>query len=191
MIIVEGADNAGKSTFIEQMLALDPDLSLLKRKRFNKHNGETIGSSYLEALIPPTGGDRRSHTRTIADRFLASECIYGALYRGGCRMSEREHFLIKSTLISYGAIVVHCDPGDEAILKTWKDRPQMYDKEPLALAHAYRKRLSRIFHPIPVIVYDWTQPDAERARQVLSKLHHDLLLEYDDNLDPLSSCLTV
>jgi hypothetical protein len=173
MIIVEGADNVGKTTFIQQLLALDPSLFVMKRERFNPRAGGTIGQSYLRMLLPPT--DRSTLFHGIADRCLASECIYGQLFRAGCRMSEHEHFLIKTVLLSYGALVVHCDAPDAAIMHSWTERTQLYEHDPLVIAHAYRRRLQDIFRPIEVIKYDWTATDARSKREYIARLHQRIL----------------
>lgn len=172
MIIVEGGDNVGKSTLIRQLLELDPGLRLLHRDRFNPKTEETIATSYLKALLP-TDGDRYRHAHGVIDRFLASECIYGDLFRDGCRMSEGEHFTIRNILTSYDAMVVHCDPGDDAIKASWTDREQLYDR-PIKIAQAYRSRLPKIFEGLEKQVYNWTigKHYAEEHRRALIALHH-------------------
>lgn len=188
MIILEGCDNAGKSTLLSQLLEMDPSLRILKRDRFNPERGETIGTSYLNALLPPDDGDRLAHGNSIADRFLASECIYGKLFRGGCRMTPREHFLIKSMLMSYGAFVVWCDPGIYTVRKTWQQRGQLYD-DPIVIHEAYKRRLKKIFAPIPVLAYDWTSHTAKTNRQLFIDLHHRRMSEYQLELSwPVSGC---
>jgi hypothetical protein len=162
MIIVEGADNVGKTTLVKKLLELDPDLRQLKRKRFNPKIDQSIGSAYIRALLPEDG-DFIAHGYSVADRMLASECIYGDLFRGGCRISAEEHHAIHNLLNSFEAIVIFCDAPDDSIMKTWHEREQMYpDVDPLVIARAYRERIHGIFHR-PVIRYDWTAPDAEEV----------------------------
>ena len=168
MIIVEGPDNAGKSTLIRRLMEKDPNLKLLKRKRFRPDRGETIGSSYIQALIPPDG-DFIRHGYSIADRLLASECIYGDLFRGGCRMTPEEHNTIHTLLDLYEAIVVHCDIPDDKLLETWGDRIQLYDN-PLQIAHAYRERIGQIFRR-PIFVFDWTADNADEMVHHLVMIH--------------------
>src|SRR5687768_14459517 len=97
MIIVEGPDNAGKSTLIRDLLAMQPALRLLYRDKFNPNRGETIGVSYLKVLLPEDGQWLRNGF-ALVDRFIASECIYGDLYRGGCRMTKGEHYRLHAIL---------------------------------------------------------------------------------------------
>lgn len=65
-------------------------------------------------------------------------------------------------------IVIHCDPGDDAILATWSEREQLYDREPLTLSATYRARLPTIFRGLPIIRYDYTHhlADVHRAHIV-------------------------
>jgi thymidylate kinase len=183
MIIVEGGDNCGKTTLIRQLIELDPKLRLLHRERFNPNKGETIGQSYLDALRPPADGSRVAHSYSIADRFFASECVYGNLFRGGCRMSAWEHFIIKSLLLSYGTFVIHCDPPDASVQLTWKDRDQLYnDQGNMWITDYYRSHIKDIFHPIPVVRYDWTATYAALHREQLVDRHKQMMRKFWDLL---------
>jgi hypothetical protein len=175
MIIVEGADNSGKTTLITQLIQIDPTLRLLKRDKFVKDRGENIATSYIKCLLPKDG-DWLGHARGIADRLMASECIYGDLFRGGCRMSESEHIAIMDILKAYNAFVVFCDPPDYAIEATWRERGQMYN-DSKAIVREYRRRLMKIFHPLPVFRYDWTEVrnihDAAWQRMEILRINHE------------------
>lgn len=169
MIIVEGADNVGKSTLITQLLALDPRLRLVHRDRYWPKKAETIATSYLKALLPEDG-DRVAHGYAVADRLFASECIYGDLFRNGCRMSEGEHLAVRNVLASYEATIVHCAPPDETILASWTKRDQLYN-DPLVIARAYREKLPIIFRGRMIWNYDWTSPHAANDRAAIVREH--------------------
>lgn len=171
MIIVEGADNVGKSTLIQQLVEQDPRLRLLHRDRFKPQKGESIGTSYLTSLLP-ADGDRLSHGYGIMDRFLASEIIYGDLFRGGHRLTAAELDAIRRLLVAYDPIVVHCDPGDDAILASWKARTQLYD-DPLVIVKAYRERLREIFVPFRYFSYDHSHPRAAEVRTIILNAHRE------------------
>ena len=173
MIIVEGADNVGKSTLVAQLLGLDPTLRFLDRPRFRPGQGETITHSYMRALFPlDATHDYTAQAHSIADRFLASECIYGELFRGGCRITPDEHLILRGILMQYDAQIVWCDPPNEAISKTWGEREQMYSESvSLSIAAAYRERIHEIFRGFPVIRYDWTHPSAKLTRLAIVEAH--------------------
>lgn len=185
MIIVEGADNVGKSTLVKQLLEEDDRLHLLKRERFRVDRGETIGWSYFNMLVPPDGNYMR-HAFGVADRLLASECIYGRLFRNGCRMTGREHEMIRSLLRGYGTIVVHCDAPDAVISRSWLDREQLYAIDPIPIAEAYRERLQTIFNPIDVIRYDWTAEDADATRNHIINRHRIQLYQAELEFDTIT-----
>ena len=165
MIIVEGGDNVGKSTLVKQLLALDPSLRLLHRERFKPQDGGTIFSSYLKMLLPPDDA-YTAHANSIGDRCFASECVYGALFRHSCRMTFAEHLVIQAVLKKFNALIVHCDPPDDVILDSWREREQLYDN-PLAIAQAYREKMPSIFDGLEVIHYDWTRDSAPAFRDWL------------------------
>jgi hypothetical protein len=165
VIIVEGGDNVGKSTLVKQLVALDPSLRLLHRERFKPSEGGTIFSSYLKMLLP-TDDSFMAHANSIGDRCFASECVYGALFRDGCRMTFAEHLVIQAILQKFNALVVHCDPPDEVIKASWDEREQLYDN-PLAIAEAYRVKMPNIFSGLEVIHYDWTRSSAPAFREWL------------------------
>jgi hypothetical protein len=181
MIIVEGADNVGKSTLIKQLLELDPGLRVLHRDRFKPNQEETIATSYLRALIP-ADGDRVAHARGLADRFFASECIYGDLFRSGCRMTDGEHQAVRLMLNSYNALIVHCDPPDAAITKSWAEREQLYDHNPLLIANAYRERLASCFPGREIINYDYTSSTASHLIAHIIRKHNRKLSEREREL---------
>lgn len=151
MIVVEGPDNSGKSTLVKTLV--ERGYPLIKRERFKPGNEETIGLSYLKALIPKDG-DRLEHSHGVLDRLLASEIIYGQMFRGRSRVTGGEHLAIINMLIAYNASIIFCDPGDAIIKETWHEREQLYD-DALAIAKSYRSSMSRIFHPMLVIEYNW------------------------------------
>lgn len=181
MIIVEGPDNAGKSTLVKQLLALDPALRILHRERFRPERQESIADTYIKAL-QPDDGDRLRHSHAIADRFFASECIYGPLFREGCRMSLADHMVIRAWLKSYNALVVHCDAPDAVIQKSWAEREQLYDRDPLLIARAYRQRMRSIFYTSAIFPYDWTDPQAEAQRRTIIELHREQQARDRENL---------
>jgi len=169
MIIVEGGDNVGKSRLIEQLIHLDPRLRLIHRDRYKPDAGETIGTTHIRALLPPDG-DWVRHGHSLADRFFASEEIYGELFRGGSRFTSTERLTIKLLLANYTAIVVWCNPPAAAVDATWKQRDQLY-RDGMCIWQAYRDRLRRIFDGFAVIRYDWTAPSAAADRECIIRMH--------------------
>ena len=187
MIIVEGGDNVGKSTLVKQLIELDPSLRILHRDRYKPDAGETIGTTHIRALLPPDG-DCVRHGRSLADRFYASEIIYGELFRGGSRFTEAESMMIRLLMFSYRAIVVWCNPPADVVESTWTERDQLYN-DCMRIHEAYQKRFRKIFAGFTVLEYDWTGDGAEHTRQTITKIHL-ARSEYTRHLDDLSYALT-
>lgn len=175
MIIVEGADNVGKSTLITKLMERDPKLKLLKRERFKPGMEGTIGRTHIEALLPPNG-DFNAHAHSISDRSFFSECIYGPIFRGGCRMTTAEHFQLYALLKLYPTIIVWCDTFDDVITATWAKREQLYEHEPLMIAEAYRRRMPQLARDLLMLQYDWSK-DSKTGFYVdkIVAWHRDLL----------------
>lgn len=168
MLIVEGGDNVGKTTLVKQLIGLDPTLRLLKRERYKIGQGEDIGVSYMRALLPEDG-DRVRHAHSLADRLIASECIYGQLFRLGCRMTRAQHYVLDQLLVSYDAQIIWCDIPDEVIQESWAARDQLYDRS-LKIAAQYRLAMPSLFS-VPVYHYDWTRAEMENVRAEIVKRH--------------------
>lgn len=169
MIVIEGGDNCGKSTLVEQCLGLDPALRLLHRDRYKKGQETTIGTVHLKALLP-SDGDRVRHAYGLADRFLASEIVYGDLFRGGHSFTPAELLGIIGLLHSYGTMAINCLPPNATIRASWEQRSQLYD-DPVRIATAYRARFVNIFRGFATYRYDWTQPRARAQRQFYIREH--------------------
>lgn len=176
MIIVEGPDNVGKSTLIKALLEWDPKLRLVQRERFKPGMEGTIGKTYIDMLTPTPGISLTEHSHSIADRGFFSECLYGPLFRGGCRMTQAEHFQIYALLHRLNAVIVWCDAPDDVIMETWQKREQLYDRDPVAIANAYREHMPRLAYELTLFRYDWTR-DAQTGLMVdrITKLHHQML----------------
>jgi len=174
MIVVEGADNTGKSTLIDKLLAGDPSLRLLKRERFKPGMEGTIGRTHVDALLPPNE-DLRAHANSVSDRTFFSECIYGPIFRGGCRMTTAEHFELYALFRTYPMLIIWCDTADEVIRATWAKRTQLYDRDPLLIAEAYRRRLPQLARGYLVFRYDWTCDPHNALVEKLLSWHRDLL----------------
>lgn len=180
MIILEGPDNAGKSTLLQQMLAEEPGLRLLHRDRYKP--GESIALSYFRALLP-ADGDRARHGFSVADRLIASECIYGSLFRNGCRLTLAEHHALEQLLVSYSARVVHCDVSHATLRKTWGEREQLYQCDPAVISDAYRERLRDVFPALAVHRYNWQAFNSEDQRSLILADHTSTMVHRRPALD--------
>jgi hypothetical protein len=169
MIIVEGGDNCGKSTLVKQLIELDPSLRILHRDRYKPNAYETIATTHIRALIPPDY-DCVRHGHSLADRFYASEIIYGELFRGGSRFSDYDAMTIRLLLHAYRAMVVWCNPPTDVVEATWSEREQLY-RDCMRIHRAYRDRIRKLFVGFTVLEYDWTVHNAADIRGLIVNIH--------------------
>lgn len=158
MIIVEGCDNSGKSTLINQ---LSEDLKLLVVA--NRRRPTCTGDVVMWTCDAIRLGSRYP---TIFDRWQPiSEPIYGPICRG--TMWPDSNTLKSLHSLTIGALVVYCRPPDHVILN-FGDRPQMEGviKNAKEIIKAYDLRMAML--PFPVIQYDYTQDDYKVLREAVS-----------------------
>jgi GTPase SAR1 family protein len=116
MIIVEGMDNAGKTTLIANLCKEFPELKVLKSP------GPTQGFGDRLAFI--AGAIRNEDPRTIYDRFeCISERVYGPVVRNGDVYGTYSWDLLSLTL-RREPLIIYCRPPDSVIAR-WGDREQM------------------------------------------------------------------
>lgn len=115
IIIVEGADGAGKTTLVDHLVSSIHERRLDKNLRLY-HAGPLDADpldAYLEPLqdyVPQTTGDIR-----IMDRWHVGELVYGPLLRGGSRINTATWRYLELFLASRGALTVHLDQPNEVI----------------------------------------------------------------------------
>jgi thymidylate kinase len=175
MILIEGADNTGKSTLVKKLLTRCSGIMPLVRERFKPGMEGTIGQTHIQALLPITTRTVQQHYNTISDRTFFSECIYGQLFRGGCRMTAAEHFQLYALLHRYRAIVIWCDTPDVVIEATWRKREQLYDRDPLVIARAYREHIPRLTEELTCFCYDWTRAGNDALLDRIVRLHQHMI----------------
>lgn len=111
IILLEGADGTGKTTFVRRMSAMHlaggtAVPRFIHNTAADRHLG---GSLYLhyKAQLMDALDFRRGGISTYIDRSFLSELIYGRLYRGKARITEAqarrlERFALKNDIILLG-----------------------------------------------------------------------------------------
>lgn len=178
LLIVEGPDGAGKTTFIQKVVAHRPSRvdhhgAYLRQARIAHHYMRSIFDAY-----------RRSTDIIVMDRSWLAEPIYGAVMRGGAdRIAAWERRMLERVAYAAGAVVVLCLPELETCERAWKGRlekeyPQK--REQLVDLHGLYKSLSGFNWPFDLIVYDYEKDNASLTiDKVMEKL-----AERSDRKDP-------
>lgn len=120
MIIVEGCDNTGKTTLINNLCK---DLPLHRApKSPGPATEEELWDYMLKYLNRPI-----SYTKaTIMDRFpIPSEEVYGPVLRNGSSLSPWRRAKAEKMLRSHKVALIYCDRPTEEILKTFGEREQL------------------------------------------------------------------
>lgn len=103
LIIVEGCDGAGKSTFVDTIASM---LDQPEIRHFGppKRAAITEYEVSLQDYVPGSG------KHIICDRFHAGEMIYGPLYRGRSALGEAGYAHVQAWLRRLGAVMCWLNP---------------------------------------------------------------------------------
>lgn len=152
LTIFEGCDGSGKSTAAKRYASLTG----AKYVHFEamKEVGGGLPKMYVEAMMPALLG----YQDVVFDRCWISELPYGTVFRGGrdrigyprCKMLER-------LAMRCGAVVVWCDPGWEAVKRSYhlrKDEEMLNDELQLSTVYdMYKDQVTEL----PYITYDYQE----------------------------------
>lgn len=152
MIIVEGLDNTGKTTLVDNLTATF-------QLRREKSPGPASLLTHLEWIVNALNDD---DTCIIYDRYsVISERVYGPCLRGDSVFRDLSDSLLELTLQKV-PLIIYCRPPVEKIVD-WGDRTQMSGVKAnvqslLDLYDMEIWRVRRLNKDQNVIRYDYTQP---------------------------------
>ena len=117
-VIIDGADQMGKSTVAERLLGLMSEVTKVKTIHYGR-NKTTM--SEIDYYTQPLSDDYPY----IIDRNYVSEMVYGPIYRGGSMINDNDMREIERrfTFANYFVVLIN-RTGYE-----WEDRPEEYDKD--------------------------------------------------------------
>lgn len=135
LIIVEGPDGVGKTTFVS-------NVAKLLRNAEVKHFGPPKSWPLLEYESALQSYKPGSGRHVVCDRLHVGELIYGPLYRGKTQLSEWDIHHITMFLAARGALIVYLDAPDDTLLeRVTKRGDDFIDMRHLpGIAEAYRTR---------------------------------------------------
>lgn len=151
LTIFEGPDGSGKSTaakaFAEATGARYVHFAALP------HVNAGLARLYVEAMLPALLG----YQDVVFDRCWLSETPYGMAFREGAdRLGNASRRMLERLAMRCGAVVVKCDPGWEAIQRSYRARKHLElldNVEQLALVHhLYRSEPT----DLPTVHFDYT-----------------------------------
>lgn len=158
MLVVEGADNSGKST-------------LAKFVGLAHFSAGPAPENALELRRCLEQQRSRAYIACIQDRLT---CISQQVYS-----EAPESWLLQDELLRLidvpRVVIVYCRPPERTLMDLSTHKAKSYDTEAnmskiAQNQHTYIKRYDDLMHTIPHIMYDWTEHDDETNRQIRSLL---------------------
>ena len=164
-ILLEGADNSGKTTLAKELLQLNAQLEhfIAGSPPLNMdHERFCIQQQYALACRP----------HMILDR---ATCLSQQIYNDG-RLFETGLMVELDKLLQIGTLVVFCRPSTDKLMAyekfTWRsEESEIHKQRIIANRHLYIERYDQIMQKIPHIVYDYEDELASAwLRKMLSEI---------------------
>lgn len=116
-IIVEGADQMGKSTFIDLLYHKMVKVCDVNKLHFSKNTTDKSEVEYYTEFL-------NDNTPHLVDRNYLSEIIYGNYYRGKSKIDNNTKNIIEQKIKdnSYFMVIINRTSYE------WEERPEEYDK---------------------------------------------------------------
>lgn len=115
LIIVEGVDGAGKSTFINELCTMLPDQTkVLHRAQLKRHP--------MQEYVGDIMSYHPANDVIVCDRWHVGELVYGPLYRGSSQLTGPQALFIEKWLQSRGALKLHMNTDYETVQSRLRDR---------------------------------------------------------------------
>jgi len=159
IIVVEGTDLSGKSTFVKTLREYRPDLELVKCSAPKPKADPFI--EYEHVLYPFIDSD----TPVVCDRLHWGERVYGPLIRGRDRLGVAGWRHVELFLVAHGAVGVYMIQ-DESTLTS---RYQVRGDEHRTLHEILRARERYRDECLPDTILPWFTPD-DTSFQTVQKI---------------------
>jgi adenylate kinase family enzyme len=172
MIIIEGPDGSGKSTYIDKL-----------SKYFNIPVAHSGGPQQSEIEITNRIEDQIEDPNKLVlrDRSpIISERIYGTLLDRNSIMKDDKVFnRYLYHLLSFHPVIIYCRPPNEVLFNMSNHQPGMFDTE--EHFHEVNKRqkeivakYDEIFNNIPHYKYDYTSTNSNRSNLIINVIKNKI-----------------
>jgi thymidylate kinase len=160
IVIVEGIDGSGKSTFTDLIESFVPNNFNIIRA----HKGVMAGTVEDEYIHPLRNLDENDFF--IADRWHVGEMIYGPIYRGKSEVSGMYELMIEVLLDISHAEKIILNPNIDLIYERLAERGEDYLRLPdVPRVHEFYNDYARK-HKYKT----FTEPGVKEAKQIVRRL---------------------
>lgn len=151
IIIIEGADGAGKTTLANTIQKQTGYMLLHRTQPKTAADKERMMSEYVEVI--------KAGKNCILDRSWYSEMVYGPVMRDASIISYPQMYALERMLAKHGAIIIHCTAKESTL---W-DRCQVRGEDYITKRDTFHKiyegfneLMHNVPHLIPVVTYEYT-----------------------------------
>ena len=166
-LVLEGADNSGKTTLAKDLRQLNPRLKYL-------HAGSAPRDEDHEALCMLHQYEKCARPNVIVDRVT---CISQQVYQN--KVFDSRYMRELDKLLRIGVLIVYCRPSTDRLMSfekfTWRDEEsEAYKQKVLDNQHEYIHRYDKIMEQVPHIHYDFDEEmPAAWLRKMLADSSYD------------------
>ena len=161
-ILLEGCDGAGKSKLAEQLTQALPGAVSCHHGSYPGVSENELAGKYMASFKSALAGNT-----VILDRCWLSEPIYAEVYRKAPpRISPPYIRMLERAALQAEGVVVLCQPPEHEALKAFTSgREEMLDNvgQWRRVYQLYGNGETIDSTNLPVVVYDWTDPDQNVA----------------------------
>jgi thymidylate kinase len=152
LTIFEGCDGSGKTTEAKRYAELT-GARYVHFGAIPKVTDAALGRMYVEAMLPALQG----YQDVVFDRSWLSEIPYGAVFRQGADRLKRgnQRRLLERIAMRCGAVVVFCEPGWEAVEKSFLSGRDEMLKNTRQLKAVY-ELYGVVETQLPEVIFDYT-----------------------------------
>jgi thymidylate kinase len=160
MIIIEGPDAAGKSTFVDY-IRKNSKVGLLK-PFYPKQNQL---SYYLHSPA--------QYTNFYLERYYISELVYPQFKPGRNKMQPWHQFLIEAGMMPFAPVIIYVRPAKETIIKNIKNRGDDYVNldDIDQMLYYYDEVIDNSY--FPVFTYDYEENHLETFLELIEGVHEE------------------
>lgn len=150
IIIIEGADGAGKTTLAQKIKDQTGYLMMHRTQPKTEEDKKRMMDEYMQVI--------KAGKNCIFDRSWYSEMVYGPVMRDESVITYLQMYELERMLAKHGALVIYCTAPEATLWKRCLKRGEDYITSPdtfHAICTGFDKLMYDVPHYIPVLTYEY------------------------------------